>query len=71
VDIGAYELQPVFNPACNADVDGSGTVDFTDLNELLDNWGLGGSPPGDIDSSGTVDFSDLNELLDLWGAICQ
>ncbi len=71
IDIGAYERQPTFNPACRADINGSGVVDFTDLNEILDHWGESSPAPGDIDFSGVVDFGDLNELLDHWAEICQ
>lgn len=56
-------------PGPCADIDGGGTVDFPDLNELLDQWGTAG-PEGDVDNSGAVDFVDLNILLDQWGTTC-
>lgn len=59
-------------PACPSDIDNSGTVDFNDLNILLDNWGLSpaSQADGDIDGDGTVNFADLNELLDHWAQPC-
>ena len=53
---------------CPADVDGSGRVDFADLNTLLDHWDMAVAPGtgGDIDGDGLVTFSDLNALLAGW-----
>ena len=46
------------------DADGSGTVDFTDLGILLNNYNQTGTfETGDFDGSGTVDFTDLGILL--------
>ena len=46
------------------DADGSGTVDFTDLGILLNNYNQAGAfETGDFDGSGTVDFTDLGILL--------
>ncbi|MFZ9881238.1 MAG: exo-alpha-sialidase [Phycisphaerales bacterium] len=53
-------------PPCAADLDGSGTVDASDLATLLGAWGQRGV--GDLDASGTVDASDLATLLGAWGA---
>ncbi len=40
VDMGAYEFQPTGSgPTCPGDVNGDAAVDFTDLTELLENWG--------------------------------
>ncbi len=56
---------------CAGDVDGDRDVDFSDLNALLDNWGVSGvGVPGDLNDSGRVDFGDLNILLDNWGLNC-
>ena len=65
VDIGAYEVQLPPPPACPADIDGSGSVDASDLSTLLGSWGASGA--GDIDGNGTIDASDLSTLLGAWG----
>jgi len=50
------------------DVDLDGDVEFSDLSNLLDNWGIGTSwAEGDTDFSGDVVFADLSNLLDNWG----
>ncbi|MCA9312527.1 MAG: dockerin type I repeat-containing protein, partial [Phycisphaerales bacterium] len=54
---------------CLGDVTGDGTVDFADLNEVLDQWGSDGLA-GDVNGDGDVNFADLNELLDAWGSEC-
>lgn len=56
---------PSLAPSCPADLDGSGTVDGTDLGLLLGAWGT--APLGDLDSSGSVDGTDLGLLLGAWG----
>ncbi|MFO0784077.1 MAG: hypothetical protein U0636_10385 [Phycisphaerales bacterium] len=56
---------PSLTPPCPADLDGSGTVDGTDLGLLLGAWGT--APLGDLDSSGSVDGTDLGLLLGAWG----
>lgn len=50
---------------CPADLDGNGTVDGSDLGELLSNWG--GPGLGDLNGDNMVDGSDLGELLAQWG----
>ncbi len=53
-------------PACPADLDGSGRVDFGDVLAVLAAWGgIGG--PEDLDGSGVVDFGDLLAVLGAWG----
>jgi len=50
------------------DVDLDGDVEFSDLSNLLDNWGIGTTwGEGDTDFSGDVVFADLSNLLDNWG----
>ena len=64
------KLPPV---ACAGDVDGSGAVNFDDLNVILENWGEPGGrtfAQGDIDGDGSVTFDDLNTLLETWGSVC-
>lgn len=65
VDMGAYERP---EPACRADLDGSGVVDGTDLGLLLGSWGACAGCPADQDCSGVVDGTDLGLLLGSWGA---
>jgi hypothetical protein len=48
------------------DINASGSVDRTDLNLLLADWGNEDSP-ADIDADGTVDANDLMMLLGNWG----
>ena len=52
---------------CAGDLNGSGTVDFSDLVSLLSAWGPCPGCPEDLDLSGAVDFSDLVSLLAAWG----
>jgi glucose/arabinose dehydrogenase len=52
--------------ACAGDTDGNGTVDATDLANVLSNWGFGGMT--DFDRSGSTDASDLSVLLGAWGS---
>ena len=60
-------------PPCAGDTDGSGTVDFDDLNTVLAQWGTAG-PEGDVfppgGGDGSVNFDDLNAVLVGWGEIC-
>ncbi len=60
IDIGAYELQIY-------DITASGTVDFTDLFLLADDWlAEGPSMPADLDTNGIIDFRDFVLLADGW-----
>jgi uncharacterized membrane protein len=55
------------DPACVADVDGSGAVDFDDLLLILAGWGTDG-PGADIaEPSDLVEFGDLLAVLAAWG----
>jgi hypothetical protein len=56
------------------DVTGDGVVSFSDLTQMLSNWGTcevsGGCPatcPTDINADGTTGFTDLVILLNNWG----
>ncbi|MCA9310262.1 MAG: VCBS repeat-containing protein, partial [Phycisphaerales bacterium] len=64
----------VFLPICPGDADGSGSIDFDDLNLVLGNWGTTG-PAGDVfpvpDGDGAVNFDDLNLVLGSWGITCN
>ena len=57
-------LPPIVPPACDGDLDHSGTVDASDLAVLLGGWGTGA---GDVDGNGTTDAADLGILLGAWG----
>ncbi len=69
--VGDFTFGPY--PACPGDVSGDGTVNFEDLNELLQFWSVSVIPgdSGDLDGNGTVDFGDLNELLEYWDTTCE
>lgn len=59
-----------FRTRIPGDVDGDGTVGFTDLNLVLANFFLSGAPgtiPGDVNNDGVVDFTDLNIVLGNYG----
>ncbi|MCA9310108.1 MAG: hypothetical protein KDA21_02820, partial [Phycisphaerales bacterium] len=60
------------SPTCPGDADGSGFVDFDDLNTVLLNWGTSVTPgtSGDEDGDGDVDFDDLNAVLGAWATTC-
>ncbi len=60
-------------PQCPGDANGDLSVDFADLEILLDAWGTSVTPgeDGDVDESGVVDFADLEILLDEWGVVCS
>ena len=51
---------------CAADVNGSGSVDASDLAALLAAWGTSNAA-ADINGSGSVDASDLASVLAAWG----
>lgn len=72
VDMGAYEAASRLPPACPGDVNGSGTVDLPDLNEVLFNFGNTVTPgtSGDVDSNGVVNLDDLQLLLGNFGTSC-
>jgi len=49
------------------DVDGNGTINMSDLLDLLDRWGTN-CIYADVDGNGVVNMSDLLDLLDNWGS---
>ena len=57
---GSYE--PII---CPADVDGSGSVDVTDILAVINGWG--GSGSGDVTGDGTVDVADILAVINAWG----
>lgn len=69
VATGAPETPP--SADCPGDTNGDDQVDFTDLNNLLNDFGdMGEGLLGDLDGDGDVDFTDLNELLSAFGDFC-
>ena len=53
---------------CPSDLDGSGSVGFGDLTQMLSAWGACATTcPEDLDGDGTVGFADLTMLLSDWG----
>jgi len=71
-DYDGVSAGPFAIAACGWDIDGNGTVGFSDLTQLLKSWGACPVPPAvcpaDIDGNGTVGFNDLIEMLGAWGA---
>ncbi|MBT8486621.1 MAG: hypothetical protein HKO59_11995 [Phycisphaerales bacterium] len=59
----------LFIPAasCDADVDGDGTVAFTDLLAVLAEWGPCPVCDADVDGDEIVGFTDLLAVLAAWG----
>jgi len=53
--------------SCPADLDGSGSVDSSDLLILFSQWGACSGCSGDLDGDGVVDSVDLLTLLGQWG----
>ncbi len=52
---------------CEGDIDGNGTVEVTDLLEVIAAWGSSDAN-ADVDGSGTVDVSDLLLVVANWGS---
>ena len=63
---GSYALSPA-PPACPADVNNDGSVDFGDLIQLISKWGNCLDCPEDVSLDGEVDFTDLLVVLTEWG----
>jgi len=51
---------------CPADTDGSGTVDVSDVLNIVGNWGTNDAS-ADVNGDGVVDVSDLLEAVSAWG----
>ena len=66
LDIG--DVSTTFIDLCPADTNDSGTVNVTDLLELLAAWGTCPAPcPPDINDDGSVNVTDLLAMLAAWG----
>jgi formylglycine-generating enzyme required for sulfatase activity len=57
--------------ACDADIDGNGTVGAPDLAAVLGAWGPCAGCAADVNDSGAVDAADIAGLLSLWGSSCS
>ena len=58
--------------SCSGDLDGSGTVDVTDLLIVLgDFMACTGDCAGDINGDGVVTVTDILELINYWGSTCE
>jgi hypothetical protein len=64
---GILAVTSAFGGTCAEDLDGDDTVGFTDLTQLLGQWGPCVACPEDLDVDGTVGFTDLTQLLGKWG----
>lgn len=70
-DLGHFlTITASFAPLCSGDANGDDTVDLTDLNEVLANFGTD-SLDGDVTLDGTVDLDDLNTVLGAFGNDCS
>lgn len=75
VDGSKHEIEDVHNafdlltPFCPADIDGDGMVGFSDILEILSNWGECFCEPclTDLDCDGMTGFSDILFVLSNWG----
>jgi uncharacterized membrane protein len=65
--LSTWILEVPGDEPCPSDVDGSGTVDFTDLLSILAAWGPCMGCPEDIDGDGAVAFNDLLQVLSDFG----
>ena len=54
------------DPPCDADCNGDGVVDVSDMLAIIDAWGTGTGC--DINGDGTIDVIDLLEVVGNWGA---
>ena len=67
---GFWDAPGAVTPDDPADLDGDGSVGFSDLLILLASWGTCPSPPdpcvADINDDGSVGFGDLLILLAAW-----
>ena len=65
---GQWLLHPrASSPACPADINNDGSVDFGDLIQLISKWGNCPDCPEDINSDGEVNFTDLLQITSTWG----
>ncbi len=56
-------------PACSADLNNDGTLNFFDVSAFLSAFGSGGSE-ADFTNDGTLNFFDVSAFLSAFGAGC-
>lgn len=64
---------PCAAPPCLGDADGSGMVNFDDINSVISNWLTNygaGTGPGDANHDGIVNFDDINAVISNWLSDC-
>ena len=66
VEIASIETRACEAPAPDADLDGDGKVDGSDLAELLVSWGACTGCAADFNHDGTVDGRDFALILAAW-----
>lgn len=65
-------LKVFANGNCPGDANGDDTVNFSDLNAVLVNFGMSGPGlEGDVNGDELVNFTDLNLVLGSFGAVCR
>ncbi|MFK7960676.1 MAG: hypothetical protein AB8G96_09120 [Phycisphaerales bacterium] len=67
MSMNAAAMVPAEAVTCAADIDGSGTVEFGDLLEIISAFGPCVGCPADLDGNGEVDTVDLLTVLAAWG----
>ena len=70
--IGAGTMTLTYS--CDADLNGDGQINLTDLSTLLSNFGVGSGATramGDLSGDGAVDLTDLAQLLAAFGLPCS
>ena len=69
VVFGAVDAGPVCDPNTGGDIDGDGTVGFSDFLQVSNNFGqaVADHTQGDIDCNGSVEFSDFLVLSNAFG----
>lgn len=59
------------SPACWADANGTGSIDFSDITHVITNFNASYAPaptgPGDVNRDASVDFSDVTLVLTAFG----
>ena len=65
VDMGVAMTFVDSDEPCTGDLDGDGTVGFSDLQLILSAWNT--SDGGDANGDGDTNFSDLQVILSAWG----
>jgi len=65
--VGTFTFTRLDINPCPADVDGDGSVGFTDAIAVLASWGVCPGCPEDFDDSGDVGLTDLLLVLSGWG----